>query len=374
MKNCGENGIKEGARPFLSPRGLSVLRRERRNLSLKRKLLSILTALALVLSLLPATALAEGDPDGTETNPWQCGKGEDDNVTATLVDGTLTISGSGAMADYLFYGPWESNSNIKSVVIKEGVTSIGNSAFETLMNVTSIEIPASVTSIGQRAFTSCRKLESINLPAGLTSIKTQTFMSCRALTSIEIPASVKTIGEAAFGASGLTEVRIPSGVTSIGDRAFNNCASLNTVDIPGGVESIGENAFGGTTKAEIHYEGTTEEWNNIGGGSSGAQTENIHTSDSDVTYQVTIQDGGTGATGAGTYGEGDTVNVSAGTKEGYVFTEWTAVGVTLADDTQAETTFTMPANDVTLTANWAEAVAEVTVGDTTTGYKTFQEA
>lgn len=64
---------------------------------MQRKIFSILTALALCLSLCPAWAFAAG-PDGTAANPWPCGA-EGDNVTAVLDGGTLTISGTGAMAD-----------------------------------------------------------------------------------------------------------------------------------------------------------------------------------------------------------------------------------------------------------------------------------
>lgn len=68
-------------------------------------------------------------------------------------------------------------------------------------------------------------------------------------------------------------------------------------------------------------------------------------------YTVTVN-GGDSATGSGTYEEGAAVTVTAGTKEGYTFQNWTAEGVTLPDATQPTLTFTMPGNDVTLTANF----------------------
>lgn len=102
---------------------------------MKHKLLSILTALALVLSLCPVTAFAaEGDePDGTAANPWPCGA-EGDNVKAWLSDDktTLTISGTGAMAGYdePKSQPWyNSRSTITTVVLESGVTTVGSNAF-----------------------------------------------------------------------------------------------------------------------------------------------------------------------------------------------------------------------------------------------------
>lgn len=73
--------------------------------------------------------------------------------------------------------------------------------------------------------------------------------------------------------------------------------------------------------------------------------------DSAQQYTVTVQ-GGSGASGGGTYAENDPVTVTAGTKEGYIFQSWTAQGLTLADATKPEISFAMPANDVTLTANF----------------------
>lgn len=334
---------------------------------MKRGILSVLIALALCLGLLPVLALAAGT--GTTEDPWTCG----DGVTAVLDNRTLTISptgtGTGAMTDYAFSSdrPWNSNmDSILKVVIQEGVTSIGKNAFETSWSLTSVEIPETVTSIGQAAFQNCYKLNSVNLPAGLTSIESNTFLSCKALTSIEIPASVETIGTSAFNASGLTEVTIPEGVTAIGDYAFRDCKSLTTVNIPASVETIGEGAFQGSTKAEIHYPGTTAEWNDlIGSTDIGVQPGKLHTSDSDHT--VTIS-----GIGPVTYSVGATVSVSAGTMAGKIFTGWTATGLTLTEEQAASPSFTfiMPANDVTLTASWAEAVAMVD----DVGYATVQAA
>ena len=231
------------------------------------------------------TVVASGD----------CGTGVTYSLTS---DGVLTISGTGAMADYTAASgqPWYSYvSSITSVVVEAGVTHIGNSSFrdftymtsvslpdglETIGNYafsgctnasfTSITIPASVTSIGNNAFYSCEKLVSViivdnsnltsigsnafarctalesitTIPTSLTSIGASAFFNCIALSSFDIPASMTSIGDRVFyGCSSLSTVTIPASVTSIGQYAFYGCRSLSTITIPASVTSIGTYAF-----------------------------------------------------------------------------------------------------------------------------------
>ena len=106
-----------------------------------------------------------------ETGAVTWTKTEGDNLTWTLYDnGTLTISGSGAMKDYSYDSPAYGNSKIKKVVIENGVTSIGYYAFDSCSNLASIEIPEGVTSIGNSAFKDCRRLTNITIPGSVTSI------------------------------------------------------------------------------------------------------------------------------------------------------------------------------------------------------------
>jgi hypothetical protein len=143
-------------------------------------------------------------------------------------DGTLTISGTD-MPNY--YRPWYSQiDKIKKVIIEEGMTNIGKSAFEHCHNLTSITIPNSVTSIGNAAFELCSSLKSITIPNSVTSIGNSAFSGCKGLTSITIPNSVTSIGEYAFfGCSGLTSVTIGNSVTSIGEAAFFGCSGLTSI-------------------------------------------------------------------------------------------------------------------------------------------------
>ncbi|MBP5366068.1 MAG: leucine-rich repeat domain-containing protein [Bacteroidales bacterium] len=190
-------------------------------------------------------------------------------------------------------------SNITSITIPEGVTSIGNNVFYMCSGLTSITIPASVTSIGTSAFTTCSGLTSVAFAENsqLTSIGNFAFEDCSSLSSISIPASVTSIGDNAFedcsglkkaefasveslcaisfgdalanplyfakqlyiGNSKVTQLVIPESVTSIGDCAFVCCESITSVVIQGAVGSIGDYAFAGCTGIEsLSYAGQNE--------------------------------------------------------------------------------------------------------------------
>ena len=250
------------------------------------------TAVELSETVIPAlnhkNATTRGAVEPTETAPGYSGdrycpdcdtvfeKGytywNEDNLTWKLYeDGTLNISGKGAMKNYNYYDnpspASQKKDSVKKVVIEDGVTSIGNSAFDSCSNLTSITIPDSVssignfvfygcsrltsitlsnniTNIGNSAFAGCSSLTSITIPDRVTSIEKYAFYNCSGLTSITIPDSVTSIGESAFrNCTSLTSITIPDSVTSIGKSAFSNCSSLTSITIPNGVTSIGESAF-----------------------------------------------------------------------------------------------------------------------------------
>ncbi len=237
-----------------------------------------------LLTLLPM--MASADSSGT------CG----DNLTWTYESATytLTISGNGGMSNYTRVEdvPWYSfRYSIRTVVIQNGVTSIGAYAFDLCSGLTSVTIPNSVTSINNQAFYGCSGLTSVTIPDGVTSIGSSAFENCSLLTSVTIPDGVTSIGSSAFsgtpfynnmadgviylgkylygykgtmpenteiviadgttlignsafyGCSGLTSVTIPNSVTSIGSGAFSGCSGLTSVTIPNSVTSIGGSAF-----------------------------------------------------------------------------------------------------------------------------------
>ena len=171
------------------------------------------------------------------------------NLTWKLYeDGTLNISGTGAMKDYNAddnLSPAYNNSDVKKIVIEKGVTSVGDYAFRSCNNLTSIMISNSVTSIGNSAFFYCTSLTSVTIPDNVTSIENYAF-AYTGLKSITIPDSVTNIGNYAFaGCKDLTSITIPDSVTSIGNYAFYNCSSLTSITIPDSVTSIGTATFSG---------------------------------------------------------------------------------------------------------------------------------
>ena len=214
-----------------------------------------------------------------------------DNVQWTFesCNGTLSIFGTGAMSNYPGLNmPWKSHrASITSVVISDGVTSIGYNAFNGCSNLTSVTIPPSVTSIEQNAFYGCYAMESLyitdlaawcnvefgvsveatpfmrnnynsgsteylgggnlylngtlvttlTIPDGITEIKNLTFLGCSSITSIDFN-QVTTIGSASFkGCHGLTSVTLPEGVTSL-KNAFPYCTQLLSISIPASLTSL----------------------------------------------------------------------------------------------------------------------------------------
>ena len=272
-----------------------------------KRILSIFLAVLMLLTAAPLAGFV-----GLEIAPkakaldatGQCG----DNVFWSFdkPTGALTISGEGAMRDYNYESsPFKNHSEIKSITISNGVTSIGDYTFYRCSSLTSVMIPDSVTSIGHDAFFVtalyrngdnwsngvlyiCNHLIKANstitdcsVRKGTKSIADYAFEYCRSLTSVTIPDSVTSIGYSAFeNCSRLTRVditdvaawcsisfenekanplyyahnlylnetlvadlNIPNSVTSIGKYAFYDCRSLTSVTIPNSVTSIGGYAF-----------------------------------------------------------------------------------------------------------------------------------
>ena len=273
-----------------------------------KKFLSVILCLALlpsVVALLPVSV-------GAESYSGTCG----DRLSWSFNDTskTLTITGTGNMADYTSAGaPWyQYRSDIRKINIGNGVTSIGEYAFENCVMLLDIVVPEGVTSIGNRAFSGCTALAEITIPDSITSIgddvfsgcdflefnaydnalylgnetnpyyilysaaskdiascavnrKTKiilhdAFKGCYLMRSVTIPESVRSIGGRAFsGCTALAEVSIPYGVTSIEDYTFYYCTSLTKVTIPDSVTSIRQGAFSACALKSIVIPGSVTE-------------------------------------------------------------------------------------------------------------------
>ena len=160
-------------------------------------------------------------------------------------------------------------SNLKTITLPEGVTSIGSQAFLNCTNLKTINLPNGLTTIGDRAFSytglievtipstvetisaeafsNCKSLETVIISEGLKEIGKNAFSGCTNLKTINLPNGLTTIGDCAFRNCGLIEVTIPSTVETISAEAFSNCKSLETVIISEGLKEIGKSAFYGCT-------------------------------------------------------------------------------------------------------------------------------
>ena len=163
-------------------------------------------------------------------------------------DSSLTLSGTGVLPDYpIGKAPWfEFNDQIDTVILKEGVTRIGDYAFYNCTELTSVEIPEGVTYIGESAFACCQSLESVTIPGSVTEIGEGAFESCDSMMALELASGLKCVGAFAFSECvALRELILPDTVERIERSAFAGTMALHELVIPGNVQEIGDNAFNG---------------------------------------------------------------------------------------------------------------------------------
>jgi len=149
------------------------------------------------------------------------------------------------------------------VVIKEGVTTISASAFNSAQGLKVLTLPSTITAIGNEAFANCAYLESVTFVTGTAelTIGDSAFANCFNLnnTNFTLPANTISIGEKAFYACGFTAQTLPEGLTYIGDLAFAANQSLASVSIPGTVTYLGNGAFAGCLALEaVEFKNGTE--------------------------------------------------------------------------------------------------------------------
>lgn len=189
-----------------------------------------------IFMILSISVIAAPAKDGS------CG----DSIEWSLDNGILTITGTGEMYDYNFNNrsPWMSFfTEINKIVISEGVTTIGDFAFNNCEMITEISIPTSVVSIGNSALDGCLKLKEIILPDNLTHIGESAFGSCFSLKELSIPSGVKEIKQSTFIAcQNLEELYISNGTESIAANAFYDCFKLK-ITLPASISYIAPSAF-----------------------------------------------------------------------------------------------------------------------------------
>lgn len=252
---------------------------ERINKTMKKTIILFFTAL-IFFSVFTGGAVSADEADAPTSG--SCGE----NLIWELKDNVLYISGTGDMDNYSWGIPYDDNrvfppwllghyKEIKSLVISNGVTSIGNEAFSSIYTLESAEIPDSVGYIGKEAFRGCG-LKNVSIPDSVRFIEEDAFASSY-LTNIYIPASVETIGEGAFGwCRNLTEISVDEKNTQYKSEngvLFNNDMSEliqypagktdEEYNIPETVEYIKNGAFESSRLTDIHIPESVEyigEW------------------------------------------------------------------------------------------------------------------
>jgi len=220
-----------------------------------------------------------GNPYGGDVT-WDAYGDDFAEITWSVEDGVLTVSGEGRMPDYnQEVRPWEDDGMITEIVVEEGITHIGRDAFSYMQNITKVTLPDSVTSIGQEAFSGCSRLTQVDLGQGVVEIAAGAFDWCWRLEQITLPASLEQLDCAFAGCSALeaiyvaegntdfcsvdgilfnmekaklirypsamegTSYTIPDTVTIVGERAFDCSQNLEEITLGSNVESIEGYAF-----------------------------------------------------------------------------------------------------------------------------------
>ena len=184
-----------------------------------------------------------------------------DNIHYILYEnGKLLLHGSGATYDYdVGKSPFWERTDIRSLVVSEGITAIGKSIFERCSNMKSVSFPTTLESIDERAFFMYSQggLTSLNIPSSVTTLGEKAFAD-QDITSVVLPDTLTTLGTYIFmGCSHLAAARVECAV--VPDFCFVQCG-LTNLTLSHNVKKIGSNILNYTTLKELTYEGSLEDW------------------------------------------------------------------------------------------------------------------
>ena len=231
---------------------------------MKKQITAALTAMAMLCTGIPVTAPyampVAAEAEFEYPTSGLCGE----NVEWVLDDvGTLTISGTGEMEYYCAMdvgvplgGPWDPDA-VRSVVIEEGVTSVGGGAFANHKNLTSVTLPESITLIDYNAFSGCAALQSITIPKNVKEIS-YAFGNCTNLKEIDVDTDnpyYYSVGGALVETEGNVLLQypigrsdksytVPEGIREIGS-AFSLCEALECISLPASLEEYDRYDFTG---------------------------------------------------------------------------------------------------------------------------------
>lgn len=175
--------------------------------------------------------------------------------------GRLTISGTGAMADYSSTGngrdhPWvQVRRYVKEICIEDGITRVGDCAFNDCFRAQSVTIAEGVTSLGESALSNLN-ITTLTLPGSVTKVGGSLLACCPLLKTVQLPASLTEIPEKCFhDCKSLGRIVLPEKLTKIGDSAFLGCQAMPSITIPASVTFITQNSFNGTYLTMMEFEG-----------------------------------------------------------------------------------------------------------------------
>lgn len=164
-------------------------------------------------------------------------------TSAKLVNGTLTISGTGTYEDRTY----EKSNEVKIIRVQEGVNELGSFVFSGCKNLTSVSFSNSLTKIGYETFRNCTSLENVTLSSNLKELRTSAFENCTSLKKITIPKAVTEVEAACFKDSGLTEITFEEGMKAVPGLICDGCSKLTKINFASTITAIGYGSFEGCT-------------------------------------------------------------------------------------------------------------------------------